>query len=160
MQDGNHFGTRCWVRQRSSRVVYSRNETSETHFPCAERNHLVALPMPGTGRSCRRVPSRATAARIADGSCADNSGPGQAGVNTCPRIDAHTSHHRHCDTATRAAAHYSGSAITHTTAHKHSARGLAGNPDSPQAFNISTSTTDVIIGFCDVLHTLSRLIRL
>ena len=121
MQDSNHFGTRCWVRQRSSRVVYSRNETSETHFPCAERNHLVALPMPGTGRSCRRVPSRATAARIADGSCADNSGPGQAGVHTCPRIDAHTSHHRHCDTATRAAAHCSGSAITHTTAHKHSA---------------------------------------
>ena len=39
-------------------------------------------------------------------------------------------------------------------------RNLAGNPDSPQAVSFLTSTTDVIMGSCDVLHILSRLIRL
>ena len=39
-------------------------------------------------------------------------------------------------------------------------RNLAGNPDSPQAVIFLTSITDVMMGSCNVLHTLSRRIRL
>ena len=39
-------------------------------------------------------------------------------------------------------------------------RNLAGNPDSPQAVIFLTSITDVMMGYRNVLRTLSRPIRL
>ena len=39
-------------------------------------------------------------------------------------------------------------------------RNLAGNPDSPQAVIFLASITDVMMGSRNVLHTLSRRIRL